>query len=188
MTTLTTLTTLIRYIINDTSKSMIPGDIFTYGSSAIFTLTESNPIAISDVLVNDSSSGVTYSFSSTRNKVTITSSLTSGDTVEIQYTYYPNYSDNEIANYIQSTIVHLSINNYYTFEIGSDNTIYPEPDDNEANLLAFLTATLIEPNNISYSLPDMRITVPKSLPKEDLIRKAIAIFKHQSHGIFEIVD
>ena len=79
-------------------------------ASSIFTLTESNVISVSDILINDSSSGVTYTYSSTRNKVSITSSLMSGDTVEIQYSYYPNYSSSEIANYIRSAIIQLSIN------------------------------------------------------------------------------
>jgi hypothetical protein len=121
------------------------------------------------------------------NKVTVTNPcFTSGDTVEIQYTYYPNYSNNEIDGYIRAAIVHLSINNYYTFEIGSDDTIYPEPDENEKNLIAFITATLIEPNNQIYRLPDITIQVPNPLPKDDMIRKAITIFKGQTHGRFVI--
>lgn len=185
--TISTITTIVRYLLNETAKSQVPGDNFTYSSSAIFTLTESNPIAISDVFVNEDTSGVVYSFDSDTNKVTITSSLTSGDTVEIQYTYYPNYSDTEIENYIRYALVHLSICGYYTFEVGSDNAIYPEPEDNEKNLIAFITATLISPNNITYRLPDMTLQVPNSMPTEDLIRKAVAIFKKGGfHGIFVI--
>jgi hypothetical protein len=185
MSTLTTIRTLVRYLLNETSKSQVPGDIFPAGSSSVYTLTENNPIEIIDVFVNDSSSGVSYSFNSISNKVTITSDLVSDDTIEIQYTYYPNYSNTEIDNYIRSAIVHLSINNYYTFEIASeDGTIYPEPDENESNLIAFLTATLIEPNNQIYRLPDITVQIPNPLSKDDMIRKAIAIFKYQSHGVF----
>jgi len=180
--TLTTIETLTRYLLDETSKTQVPGDIFTYGSSKIFTLTESNPISVSDVLVNDESSGVVYSFNSSRNKVTITSSLTSGDTIEIQYSYYANYSSSEIANYIRSAIVHLSVNGYYTFEIGTNQVIYPEPDENEKNLIALIAAILIEPNNKMYRLPDITIQVPNNLSKDDMIRKAIAIFKLSGGG------
>jgi len=184
--TLTTIETLVRYFLNETSKSQIPGDVFTYGASSVFTLMESNVIAIIDVLRNDETSAVTHTYNSITNKVTITSSLTSGDTVEIQYTYYPNYSSTEIQNYIRVAAMHLSVNNYYDFELEADGTIYPELSTRESNLLALITSILIEPNNATYRLPDMTINVPNSLPTEDLIRKAIAIFKHDTHGVFSI--
>ena len=154
--------------------------------SSVFTLTETNAISVTDVLVNDSSSGVTYTYSSSTNKVTISSSLTSGDTIEIQYTYYPNYSSTEIQNYIRAAAVHLSINKYYTFEIDSDGDIYPAITECEKNLLAFIAAVLMEPNNKTYRLPDITIQVPNALSKEDMIRKAIAVFKTKSTGIFEL--
>jgi len=185
--TLTTIETQVRYLLNETSKSQIPGDIFTYGASNVFTLGESNVIAILDVLVNDETSAVTYTYNSVTKKLTITSSLISGDTVEIQYTYYPNYSSSEIQNYIRAATMHLSVNNYYDFEIEAAGEVYPDLTVRESNLLAFVTAILIEPNNATYRLPDMTINVPNSLPTEDLIRKAIAIFKKDSSGVFAIV-
>ena len=180
--TLTTIETLTRYLLDETAKTQVPGDIFTYGASNIFTLTETNAISVSDVLVNDESSGVAYTYNSSTNKATITSSLTSGDTIEIQYSYYPNYSSNEIQNYVRASIVHLSVNGYYTFEIGSDSVVYPEPDENEKNLIALITAILIEPNNKTYRLPDITVQVPNPLSKDDMIRKAISVFKLGSFG------
>ena len=180
--TLTTIETLTRYLLDETAKTQVPGDIFTYGASSIFTLTETNAISVSDVLVNDESSGVAYTYNSSTNKATITSSLTSGDTIEIQYSYYPNYSSNEIQNYVRASIVHLSVNGYYTFEIGSDSVVYPEPDENEKNLIALITAILIEPNNKTYRLPDITVQVPNPLSKDDMIRKAISVFKLGSFG------
>ena len=183
--TLSNEETLVRYLLDETSRTQLPGDIFTAGASSIFTLTEINPISVSDVLVNDETSGVSFTFNTSTNKVTITSSLTSGDTIEIQYTYFPNYSSTEIQNYVRASIVHLSVNGYYTFEIGSDDLIYPEPDENEKNLIAMLSAILIEPNNKTYRLPDITVQVPNPLSKEDMIRKTISIFKLSSstaHG------
>lgn len=185
--TLSNIETLVRNLIEDNSQSMIPGDLFTYESSSVFTLTESNAISVTSVIHNDEelASG-DYSYDSDTNKVTVSASLTAGDTIEVQYTYYPNYSSTEIQNYIKAALVHLSINNYYDFEV-SDSTIYPEPEYREKNLIAFIAATLIKPDNQSYRLPDITINVPASLPTNDMIRKAVKIFKHDTHGIFEIL-
>lgn len=187
MSDVTDITTLVRYLVEDFSKSMIPGDVFTYTTSNVFTLTEENVISVTGVFINDVEIGDSeYSFDSSNNKITITASLSSSDTIEVQYTYYPNYSNTEIESYIKGAIVHLSINNYYTYEIDTTGYVYPEITLREKNLLAFVTATLIEPGNQSYRLPDMTISNPKSLPTRDLISKSISIFKHNSHGNFDL--
>lgn len=180
-TSLTDITAQVRYLINDLPKSGI--DIFTYGSSAVFTLTECNPIAITDVSVNDTTSGVSYSYNTSTHKVTLTSSLLSGDTVEVDYTFYQNYSDSEIQNYIYAATYHLSNNNYKKFYIESANYIYPDPHDREVHLIAAITALLINPDNKTVRLPDMTISVPKDLPTHDKISRMISIFKKNSHGI-----
>ena len=181
--TLSDLETIVRNLINDNSTTGT--DLFTYGSTAVFTLTESNAIAITSVSKNDIESGVTYTYDATTNKVTVTSSLVAGDTIEVIYTYYPNYSSTEIEGYIKAAIVHLSINRYYDWEI-EDDTIYPEPEVNEKNLIAMVTAILMKPDNISYRLPDITINAPKDLPTVDKINKTIAIFKRTGNVIFFI--
>jgi len=166
---------------------MSPGDIFTYSASAVFTLSESNVVAVSTVLQNDVelTSGQ-YSYDSDTNKVTVSASLTAGDTVEIRYTYYPNYSSTEVQNYTKGAIAHLSVNNFYHFEI-EDTTVYPEPIEAEKNLIALVASVLIEPDNKSYALPDLRIYAPRDLPLHDKISKIIAVAKHNTHGNFEIL-
>ena len=191
-TTLTDITTSVRYLLGDTSKSMIPGDIFTYENSATFTLSESNATAVSNVLVNDTSSGVDYTYTVATQKVVISSSLTSGDTVEMQYTYYPNYSSTELIDYIRAAVIHLSTNRYYTFTIeepvgdGSYN-IYPEPSSSEQNLIAMVASLLIEPDNKTLRLPDITINAPKDLPLHAKIRKIVMLYKHNTHGVFNIL-
>jgi len=166
---------------------MIPGDIFTYQNSAIFTLTEPNALAVTHVYQNGAELATNkYSYDSTANKLTVTASMTSGDVIEIQYTYYPNYSSTEIQGYVQAALVHLSTNNYYTWQVAG-NTLYPDPEPNEANLIALVTATLVYPDNKSYSLPDIRITVPKDLPLYLKIQKIIAIARRNTHGAFELL-
>jgi len=148
--TLSNIETLVRYLIEDNSATMIPGDLFTYEASAVFSLTESNVISVTSVLKNDVALTVTteYTYSSTTNKVTIIASLTAGDTIEVQYTYYPNYSSTEIQNYVRAAITHISINNYETFEV-HNSIIYPEPEEGEKNLISTITAILIKPDNKS---------------------------------------
>lgn len=185
--TLSDIVTNVRYIIEDTSTSMVPGDIFTYAASAVFTLTESNIISVTAVFKNDVEleSGE-YTYDSDANQITVSASLTSGDTIEIQYTYYPDYSDTEIKNYIRSAVIHLSINNYYNWTIETE-TIYPEPSVSEKNLISMVTGLLIKPNNKTYRLPDMSIVAPKDLPTKDKISKTIAIFKKNTHGNFSLL-
>jgi hypothetical protein len=126
-----------------------------------------------------------YSFDSTYNNVTVNSSLSSSDTIRIVYTYYPNYSQNEIENYIRAAIIQLSVNNYYTWTVDTDKEIYPTPNDQEANLIAMITAILLEPDNKTYRLPDITISVPTgTLSTETKIRNAIAIMKKSTHGVF----
>ena len=71
----------VRNLIADPLTTV--SDIFTYGSSKIFTLTEPNIGTITDVYRNDTISNVTHTYSSTTKKVTISSTLTSGDSILI---------------------------------------------------------------------------------------------------------
>jgi hypothetical protein len=182
----TTIKTRIRQMLGDFSSST--SDIFTYGSSSVFTLSESNVISITTVYNNDSTIGVVYSYSSTTNKVTITSSLTSGDIIQVDYTYYPNYSDSELLQYIQSTLIYLTINNYGEFEYDSaDDAIYPDLEDREENLVAAVTAVLIEKPMDTLRLPDITINFPKNDPVDIKIKKLISSFKVDNRGLGEVI-
>lgn len=178
--------TLIRSLLGDNSVSS--SYITTYETSNVFTLDESNVNSIIDVYVNDISSGITHSYSSTSNKVTITSSLTAGDTIQIDYTYYPNYSDTELTGYIQAALINIGLNNYYTFKYDSTtDAIYPEPSDKERNLIAVVTALIIDKPINALRLPDITINFPSDESLDTKISRAISKFKHNSHGIFDVV-
>ena len=176
---------ITRYLVDDLPTNAV--DIFTYTTTPIFTLTESNPISITDVLVNGHSSGVTYTTSADKTQVTITSHLNSLDIVEIDYTCYKNWSDTEIQGYVQAAIVHVSVNNIVTFKI-VNNTMYPEPLDEQANLIAMIASILINPHNISYRMPDVAVTVPKDLPTIDKVRKVIHTYKKDGPGVFYLTE
>ncbi len=177
----------VRILLGDisTSNNNSP-DIFTYGSSSIFSLTESNVISITSVSINDAVT-TNYTFSTTTGKLTISASLASGNVVEVIYTYYPNYSTTEIENYIQSALVYLSVHHYEDFMLESTDDIYPEPTTEENKLIALITATLIEPDNKSIKLPDLTINVPNDLPLDQKIGRIIAGFKRDTTGEFGIV-
>jgi hypothetical protein len=182
-----TIRNKVRYLLGDTSTS--GSDILTYDTDSVFTLSEENVITVSTVLKNNVAiSSASWSYNSTTNKVTVTTSLLSGDIIEIKYTYYPNYSDTELTNYVQAALVHLGINNYYDFQYDTtDDDIYPTPSIKEQNLIATITSILINPDNRTYRLPDITINIPNDLPTSDKISKTIAVFKHNSHGIFDIL-
>ena len=182
---LSTVETAVRYMIGDTS---ITGtDIFTYTISNVFTLTESNVNTVVRTYLNNVEMGASeLAYDSTTNKVTVYLTMSSGDTVEIEYTYYPNYSSTEIQNYIQAALTHISICNYKDWVVAA-NTIYPEPTTREKNLITAITSTIIKPDNVSYRLPDVSVTLPKDLPTVDKIRKLISIFKRDSHGFIKVL-
>lgn len=182
--------TKIRAILNENSKTT--RDISTFKNSRAFLLSEDNVIGITAVNKNDddvSESG-NWSYASDTNKLTFEDdySLTSSDVIEIIYTYYPNYSNNELDGFIRASMSYLSVHHYKTFEINDDD-INPEPVESEENIMAVVASIIIRPDNKSYRLPDMTVTVPiAAMPTDDMIRKVIASFKKNSHGVFSVIN
>lgn len=186
---MTNIRTKIRAIIGDNSTN--EKDVFTYGSSSIFTLSESNVITPTTVSRNGTDIGDSFwSYDSTTNKIRVLIAITSGDTIEIDYTYYPNYSDNELNGYIQGALVHLGINNYFNFRYDSTSiAIYPTPTDSEENLIAMIASILINPDNRSYKLPDISISAPNDLPTNVKISRVIGLYKRSGGtGVFTLVN
>jgi len=179
MNDLTTIATLTRTLINDDEKTGT--DTFVYTTSSLFTLTEKNVTEITSVMVNDTESGVSYTSDLVQCRVDITSDLSVDDVITIDYSYYSNYSLNELYAYIKTALVHVSVNNINTFLIDG-TTIYPEPTDSEVNLLALIAATIINPQNISYRMPDISISMPKDVNTLDKIRKILAVYKKDNTG------
>lgn len=176
--------TKIRNLIEDNSTSTI--DIFTYESSSIFTLTESNPISVTYVYINGTSTS-SYTFNSSTKKVTVSASLTSGDTIQIDYTVYLNYSDAEIKGYINSAIYYLSMHNYDQFEIESGDQIYPTPTNKEEKLIALIASLLINKPVSNYRLPNLSINIPEKDSLDQKISKVISSFKRSRDGEFSII-
>jgi len=181
-TTLTNITTKVRYLLGDIPTTGT--DMFTYTTSNVFTLTESNGISVEGVYLNNEEMGASeLAYDSTTNKVTVNLSMNSGDTVQIEYIYYPNFSDTEIEAYIRAALIHISANGLSTIIVEND-IFYPDINLKIQNLISMIASLLIEPDNKTYRLPDVTIVVPKDLPVYEKIRRTISIYKHNSHGIF----
>jgi len=175
MNNITSIIVTVRNLIEDNAEAQT--DIFVYtGASSTFTLTEGNVNSITTVEVNEVESGVTYTENGTLTKIDITSDLTIDDIVEVAFNCYSDYSDTELTAYVKSAIAHLSVYKVCSFAI-DDVTMYPEPSNEVADLIAVIAATIINPENVSYRMPDVTVTLPKGLSTSDKISKIVASFK-----------
>lgn len=178
------ITSKVRNLLGDIVQR--GSDIFVYGNSDIFTLTEDNISEIVSVYngTTELASG-DFSYDTITGKLTLSNSgNTAGDIIEIIYNYYPNYSDTHIEAYIRASLTHISTANYYTFEEES-GVIYPEPEEREQNLIALIASILIDPKNVSYRLPDINVIIPtgsKGLSVSEQIKRVLASFKKDSQA------
>lgn len=178
----TQIIAFLRAILNDEVRNGV--DIAQYNTSAVFSLSEPNTLTVEAVAVNDVSSGVTYTYDQALQKVEVTSALLTDDIVELDYTYYSNYSDTELVGYIKHAMGYISINQYASWEFKEDDNIYPTPSFSEQNLIAMVASIIIDPENKSIRTPDFSVTIKNPMSTADMIAKLIAVFKKSPAGIF----
>ena len=168
----------IRSLTNDLSKP--DSENFVYTNSKIFTIIEPSIISVTKVEKNGADLGVSnWSYSSATNQVTITSVLASGDIVEIFYTYYKR-SNTELKEFIRGALAWISIYSIEgesDYEYESDDTISPTPPNKTADLIAIISAILINPDYNRYSLPTISVIYNNRISKEDKIEKLINRFR-----------
>ena len=180
----------IRNLIGDILKTD-GRDLFTHESSVsskIYTLTENN-VSSSTIIVLKNGvvwASSNYSYSTVTGKLTVTGSLTPGDTLEIDYSYFCKYSSNELQGFIKAAISYLSVEKYGTFAVKSDNVIFPTPTEGEENLIAVIASILIKGDVISYRTPELSISFEKSDSKETKIKKYVRQYK-KSYGILKYI-
>lgn len=177
--------TKIRALIEDAAQSDF--ELFEYTDFAFFPLCE-DVISVTSVLKNgvELSSG-DYNFDTTTNKLEVTASLTSGDKIEVRYTYY-KYSEAELKRFVNNACIWISVNKYRDFDFDLDNEdFFTTPTNDECDLIALVASVLIKPNYQKYSLPNKSVTYPRRTTKEEKIRKIINNFK-SSLGIFDTID
>jgi len=176
----------IRALIEDISKPDF--QVFQYTTSSIFTIAEPNINTITKVLKNGAELGSgEYDFDSTTNKMEITASLTVGDNIEVDYTYY-KYSTTELTEFIRASLVWMSIFSYCEgdYELETEG-IYPTPANKTTDLIAIIASILIKPNYNRYSLPNLTVVYPKNETKEEKIEKLIMKF-NSGIGVTDILE
>ena len=187
------MTTVIEKLRNLIGDNLITTgrDVFTFESitsSKIFTITESNVSASSIIVLKN---GVVwavsnYTYSATTGKITVTGTLTAGDSLEVDYSYYSKYSDTELQGFIKGAISYLAVGKYGTFAVKSDNIIFPTPTEAEENLLALIASILIKGDVTHYRTPEITINFEKSDSKEKKIYKIITQFK-KTFGVLKFI-
>jgi len=176
---LDSIRTKIRALVTDNEKSGF--ETFLYTTTNIFTISQTN-ITIVQVLLNGEETE-DYTFDSVTNKITITASgVTSSDVIEVDYTY-TKYSDTEIDSYVRSALVFVSVytrNDDFDFELEGESAgnmeIVPTMDSKTSDLISLVSSILIKPNYSSYNLPNLKVTYPVKMTKEERIEKLIGKF------------
>lgn len=178
--------TKIRSLIPDIAKS--DSETFTYNTSAIFTLQESNIIDVSQVDKNGVAlSSGEWSHDLTLSQVTVTESLMSNDIITVYYTFY-KYSDTELTEYIRASIVWISYFGYNETDYELETTyISPTPDNKILDLIALIASILIKPDYSEYRLPNLTVKYPRTMCKEDRIEKLVSKFQY-GLGVSDVLE
>jgi hypothetical protein len=169
---------------------------YIYTGIAIFTLPDDFPVSSTIAVYKNgvvlSSSNWTYS--STNNTVTISSSLVTNDVILITYHYYDKYSDTEILNYIESSLA-LFANSGYSriFVLNSDrDEVVTNNDVNptlaECYQICVISAINIDPKNINIKTKEFSISAEESKSKSELLSEAFQKFSSSYLGEFEWLE
>lgn len=128
------------------------------GGAKVFTLEFKNIDSTSLVVKKNGTVWAASNYSYSSGVVTVTGTLTEGDTLTFSYDAYEKYSDTELKAYIRNSLYHLAINKYKVFTAKSDDIIFPTPTDAEYSLISIIAAILIKGNIKSYKTPEFTIT------------------------------
>lgn len=183
----TNLYTKIRALVND-APAKSDYETFVYSNDSTFDLSEDNIQSITKVTKNGSTLGSgDYSYDSITNELTITATLTANDVIIVKYTF-TKYSDSELTEYITAALVWLSIYSYceedYEVETGD---IYPTPDNKTLDLICIIASILINPSYSEYRLPNVTVRYPRTMTKENRIKKLIHEYKFQD-GVVDTLE
>lgn len=177
---------LIRAMVQDLETKGV--DPETYDNETTFTIPESNLVVDSIRIYINGVETTSFDADYDMCKVTITASLNPGDSIEIHFSYYPQYSDTELEKYVYASLVHLSVNQACDEDfIVRDSEIYPSPSVRERRLIALISSILIEGNLRSYRTPDFTFTFQSGKNKEEKIRDVIRAYKSRA-GIFDSIE
>lgn len=189
---------LIRGIIKDTLRT--DGQkAYEYESDNKFTLPE--PF-VSSTSINVYQNGTLlstddWSYSSSTNQVTIVfvtsgKALVNGDTILITFSYYGKYSENEIENYLEASLVYFVQYRYSKiFQFDSNDEIITyngiNPTVSELQFISIIAAITIDPDNITIKTKEFTINGTTEKSKDDLIKEAFKNFQ-KNFGIINFVE
>jgi hypothetical protein len=187
MDTLAEMRQTIRALIQDFVKK--DTEVFEYETGDyVFTLQESNISEIVSVSINNVAleSGQ-WSYSD--GEITIADEsgiLSSGDIVSVKYTY-TKYSDTELDEYIRASLSYINVIDNVNYKVDSDD-IYPTPDSKMEHLICLIVAIMIKPNYTTYRLPNLTVSYPTKLDKDEKIQKLVDRFKYSLGVIDESIE
>ena len=177
-------------------RSLVPDllqkdkEVFTYQSGdSKFILSESNISSITKVTKNGVELDMTgnYSYDSTTGELEIITSLSAGDIIIVNYSYN-KYSNTELNEYIRASLVWISIwgscEEDYELE---DDEIIPTPSNMHTDLMALISAILIQPDYTSYRLPNIQVTYSRKIPKEERIKRLLMKVTTSSIGVNDVL-
>jgi len=182
--TITFVTRIVRALLKDRlqNNNNAPA-IWTYTGDITFTLPD-DYISAPTIVVKKN--GVTivsgWSFNSATNEVTITASLVTGNTITITYSFYDKYSDNEILDYIESSLAYFNQFGYRkTFVLNGDRDEVIAVDDviptiKECYQIAIIAAIVIDPKNIEIRTKEFSVSAEEKKSKSELITEAFQQF------------
>lgn len=186
--TTASIITIIRSLIKDNLKTD-GRNVFEYDTNASFKL-DTSRVSSSTIKVWQNGIEIPsteWSFNSVTNRVTITFvtsgySLVKGDNIIITFSYYEKYSDSELTSFIQANLPRFTQKRYFkTFYMNSINEVVTingvNPIQEEANIIAIITAIDINPNNITVRMPDFTISPEEKMSKSEQIDKILTEFK-----------
>lgn len=185
--------TKIRGLIKDILRTD-GRNAFEYDNDNSFSLSE-NYVESSEMNVYKNGTELTtgWSYSSTTNKVTITATLTKGDNIIVTFSYYNKYSDTEIINYINSNLTRFTQKKYKkTFYMNSNDEVVTldgiNPTEEEANIIALITAIDIDPQNINIRIGnDFTVSATEKKSKSELIDDILNEFG-KSYGFIKYLE
>jgi hypothetical protein len=180
----------VRALIKDIGK-YIDGDVFTYDDNNVFHLGSDYVIEATITVAINGEDTVGFTYDSDTNEVTISATLTKNDTILIKYKAYDKYSDTEILEYINASLIYFNIYRYSkTFIVISGNIVNlsgANPTVEEGNIIAIITAIEIDPKNVNIKSQDFSITAEENLSKSEQIGNVFSVWL-RNFGIFNNVE
>lgn len=178
MKTVTTanIITMIRGLIKDLLQTN-GRDSYRYDADATFLLSK-DFVSSSTIKVYKNGTLLTltthYTYNSTTNKITISTTLVKNDDIIVTYSYYDKYSDSELLSFISANLCQFVVHKYPKYFYVNDSSeivTYDgvNPTVEEGNVIALITAIDIDPKNINIKTRDFSISSEESKSKSEQV-------------------